>query len=196
MVDCCHLIGNFFIDTPFNFSDCIISVNNTVNTDVNDYGCGKLTTGARIGTLNLSGYASTEVYIGCPARAGVQILWMRKYRCDIDSTHFIFLGPGRSYMQEAAASYVSLDQVVDSTTDTIAASSQSGPASLFTVAKQIEGLGMTYASGPIAFSTSSESGCTLSNMGLGEGPYYLQTFNIELVPGSIPVASYTFAYNA
>lgn len=196
MVDCCHLVGNFFGDTPFNFTNCIISVNNTVNTDINDYGCGDISIGARIGTLNISGYAGATIYKGCPARAGVQVLWMRKFRCDENLTHFIFLGAGRSFMQEAAASYVTLTKTADTTTDTVVASSQSGPAALFTISKQLEGVGMSYIKGPIAFDTSTESGCTMSNMGIGYGDYYLQNFNIELVPGAIPVASYTFAYNA
>lgn len=197
MESCCHLVGNFFEDSSFVFSGCIISANNTVNTDINDYSCvDGLVQGPRIGTLNLSGYSGTEIYTGCPARAGVQVLWMRKFRCDINETHFIFLGPGRSFMQEAASTYVSLVQEVAGVTETVVASSQSGPAALFTIANQKEGLGMIYTKGPIAFSTETESGVTLNNMGVGNGPYYLQNFNIELVPGSIPVASYTFAYNA
>ncbi len=196
MSDCCYLVGNFFADTPFNFSDCFISVNNTVNSEISDNGCDDLSVGARIGTLNISGFAGTDIYRGCPARAGAQVLWMRKFRCDIEKTHFIFLGPGRSFMQEAASDYVRLIKEVDETSNTIVASSQSGPSSLFTVGKQYEGLGMVYSRGPIAFDSSSESGCTLSNMGVGDGDYYLQNFNIELVPGAVPVASYTFAYNA
>jgi hypothetical protein len=196
MVDCCHLVGNFYRDTPFDLADCFISVNNTVNTDVNDYGCGELSSGARIGTLNLSGYAGTTIYTGCPGRAGVQVLWMRKFRCDTEQTHFIFLGPGRSFMHDSVSSYLSLGSEAEDSTDVITASSQSGPTSLFTMTKQTEGLGMYYSKGPIVFDTSSESGCTMPNMGIGNGPYYLQTFNIELVPGAIPVASYTFAYNA
>ena len=195
MGDCCHLVGNFFKDTPFNFPGCIISVNNTVNTELNDYGCETMSEGPRIGTLNISGYVDDIIYTGCPARAGVQVLWMRKYRCDIDSTHFIFLGAGRSFMHEDASDYVSLTQEASSTTNTVSASSQSGPTALFSINTQKEGIGMSYSRGPIAFNTSSEGGCILGNMGFGTGDYYLQTFNIELVPGSIPVASYTFAYN-
>lgn len=196
MAGCCHLVGNFFEDTSFNFSDCIVSVNNTVNTELNDYGCGNITEGPRIGTLNISGYVDTNIYTGCPARAGVQVLWMRKYRCDIDSTHFIFLGAGRSFMHEAASGYVNLIKEASSTTNTVSASSQSGPAALFSINVQKEGVGMSYSKGPITFNTSTESGCTLGNLGVGIGSYYLQTFNIELVPGAIPIASYTFAYNA
>lgn len=197
MVDCCYLVGNFFSNTSFDFPGCIISVNNTINTEINDYGClEELVLGPRIGTLNLSGYSGTEVYKGCPARAGVQVLWLRKFRCDTNETHFIFLGPGRSFMQGPASDYVSLSKTVDVVTETIVASSQSGPTALFTKAEQTEGIGMSYTKSPIVFNTDTEAGVTLANKGVGSGSYYLQNFNIELVPGSIPVASYTFAYNA
>jgi hypothetical protein len=194
--ECCHLVGNFFSDTGFSIPGCIVSVNNTINTEFTDNSCGTMSEGPRIGTLNISGYADTNIYTGCPARAGVQILWMRKYLCEEDTTLFIYLGPGRSFMQDPASSYVSLGEESSSKTVTVSASSQSGPSTLFSINEQTEGLGMSYSKGPISFSTSSESGCTMGNMGVGTGSYYLQTFNIELVPGSIPIASYTFAYNA
>lgn len=196
MSDCCKLVGNFFEETSFSFRDCFISVNNNVNTDLNDHGCDGLSEGASIGSLNISGYAGTSIYTGCQARAGVQVLWMRKFRCDIERTHFIFLGPGRSFMQKGAENYVDLYKPSATRTSVISASAQSGPSALFSSTEQIEGLGMGYSGGPIAFNTSSEDGCTLENLGLGVGDYYLQNFNIELVPGSIPIASYTFAYNA
>lgn len=195
MSNCCYLVGNFFNDTPFNFSECIVSVNNNINTNLNDYGCGNLSEGGSIGTLNISGYAGNTVHMGCTARAGVQILWMRKFICSTGLTHFIFQGSGRSFMYEDASKYVELYKTSEKKTQIITASSQSGPATLFTKAEQTEGLGMKYSAGPINFDTSSEAGCTLENLGLGKGDYYLQNFNIELVPGSIPIASYTFAYN-
>lgn len=193
---CCHLVGNFFIDTGLSMPGCIVSVNNTINTEFNDNSCGGISEGPRIGTLNISGYVDGTIYTGCPARAGVQVLWMRKYLCDEDTTLFIYLGPGRSFMQDSASEYVSLGKESTSKTVTMSASSQSGPSTLFSINEQTEGLGMTYSRGPIVFSTDSESGCIMANMGVGTGSYYLQTFNIELVPGSIPIASYTFAYNA
>ena len=78
----------------------------------------------------------------------------------------------------------------------ISASSQSGPQAMYTDIEQTEGVGMSYSKGPITFDTSSEATCTLDNMGVGTSDYYLQNFNIELVPGQIPVANYTFAYSA
>ncbi len=55
---------------------------------------------------------------------------------------------------------------------------------------------MKFEDGPISFDTSTAAGCTESNMGIGTGDYYLQNFNVELVPGSIPVVNYTYAYDA
>ena len=193
---CCHLVGNFFSDTGFSIPGCIISVNNTINTEYTDNGCGSLTGGPRIGTLNISGYLGTKIHKDCQGRAGVQVLWARKYDCDTDITHFIFLGAGRSFLQEGALSYATLSSAAASTTITVSASAQSGPSGLFSINNQTEGIGMSFNYGPISFDTDSESGCTLANMGVGKGNYYLQTFNLECVPGSIPVASYTFAYNA
>lgn len=193
---CCQLVGDFFTHAPFSLPGCIISVNNNINTEYNDYGCGGLTGGPRIGTLNISGYTDKGIHQGCPGRAGVQVLWSRKYSCDEDLTYFIFLGAGRSFIQDGASGLASIGSAAGDTTTSISASAQSGPAALFSMNEQIEGIGMSYSSGPISFDTSSEGGCTLTNMGLGTGDYYLQTFNVECVPGSIPIASYTFAYNA
>lgn len=195
---CCYFVGDFYDVTNFNQiadGSCIISINNNINTEYNDYGCSTMLAGQTVGSLNISGPASTEIYRGCPGRAGVQILWTRKYNCEADEVVFIFTGEGRSFMSGDAESYVSLNTTFDKTTKIISASSQSGPSSLFTNIEQIEGQGMTYRKGPIAFDTATETGCTMPNMGLGTGPYYLQNFNIELVPGAIPIANYTFSYN-
>jgi len=192
--NCCKLVGNFFIDTDFNLPNgCFISVNNNINTELSNQDCD-LTGGVTVGTLNISGYVSSTVFQGCPGRAGVTVLWQRKYDCSSDMLYFIYGGEGRSYMSGNADTYVELNRTFGQKTRIITASSQSGPATLFSDIEQIEGIGMDYSGGPISFNTDSESGVTMSNMGIGISDYYLQTFNIELVPGSIPVASYTFAY--
>lgn len=191
---CCNLVGSFFNNTGFNLPiGCFISVNNNINTELSNQDCD-LVGGVTVGTLNISGYADSGVFSGCPGRAGVTVLWQRKYDCSNDELHFIYGGEGRSFMSGNSESYVSLNKVFGQKTRTVNASSQSGPAALYTDIEQIEGIGMNYSKGPISFDTSSEGGVTLSNMGIGSGDYYLQTFNIELVPGSIPVANYTFAY--
>lgn len=194
---CCNLVGNF-LDSSINLpAGCFISVNNNINTDFGNYDCDNLDIqGQTIGTINLSGYSGKAVYHGCPGRAGVQILWLRKYDCEEDYVHFIFSGAGRSFKYGDVDDYVELTQVYSKTTKIVNASSQSGPFTLYTDIEQYEGIGMKYDKEPITFDTSTEDGCTLTNMGLGKSDYYLQNFNIEFVPGQIPVANYTFAYSA
>ena len=195
--DCCKLVGNFINDTGFNFdpSGCFISVNNNINTEYSNTECDDMIGGFTSGSLNLSGYAGAEIYTGCPGRAGVQVLWLRKYDCTNDILHFIYAGEGRSFMSLDSITGITLSKSYDKQTRVISASSQSGPSSLYSDTLQTEGIGMRYTKGPITFNTNTEANCTLSNMGLGVSDYYLQNFNIEMVPGSIPVANYTFAYN-
>jgi len=194
---CCKLVGNFYDETTFDFSQfggCFISVNNDINTEYNDYSCEDMLGGYSVGSLNLAGYAGTDAYIGCPGSASVQVLWLRKYDCENDKLYFIYAGEGRSSVSGDAEKYVSLNKEFPNKTSIISASSQSGPNSIFIDIEQTEGIGMAYNVGPISFDTSSEAGCTLDNMGMGTSAYYLQNFRVELVPGSIPVANYTFAY--
>lgn len=195
---CCKLVGNFFNDTGFTFDSlagCFISVNNNINTEYTDYGCDEMLGGYSVGSLNLSGYADNKAYVGCPGQASCQILWIRKYDCEQDRLHFIFAGQGRSSVSGDADTLVTLNKEFPNKTRIINASSQSGPTSIYTDMEQTEGLGMTYNKGPISFDSSYEAGCTLNNLGIGTSDYYLQNFRIDLVPGSIPVANYTFAYN-
>lgn len=187
---CCNLAGNFSgLNLP---PGCIISVNNNISADVPPLACGEGTKGRVIGTLNISGYAG-GIYRGCGGRASAEILWLRKYDCELDTTHFIFLGPGRS-SSSADSPGISIMNVV-ATSELLSASSQSGPASIYTKISQKEGFGMAYSGEPISFDTSNHASCMYSNMGPGTGSYHLQNFNIEFVPGSTPVANYTFVYN-
>jgi len=195
-IDCCNLVGNFDTDLSLPAGQCIISVNSTINTEYPNLGCDPLQEGHTVGSLNISGYAGTTPFKGCRGRAGVQILWTRKYDCGADQLHFIYSGEGRSYSSGDSIPSVTLNRTYSTSTKKINASSQSGPSSLYTDIEQEEGLGMTYTGDPITFDTSDYSGCTMTNMGLGKGNYFLQSFTIEFVPGSIPVANYTFAYDA
>ena len=193
--DCCKFVGNFFNQTSFTFPEgCFTSVSNNINTEYADFECNDLIGGYTVGSLTLTAYAGVEIFKGCPGRAGVQVLWLRKYDCSNDKLHFIYAGEGRSFMSDNASSYVSLNKTFSKNTKMISASSQSGPFSLFSEIEQVEGLGMKYTKGPITFDTATSNGCSLPNMGIGTGSYFLQNFSIELVPGSIPVANYSFAY--
>jgi len=189
--NCCYLVSQFESITGINLpTGCIISINNNINADYTN-SCGYA--GQTVGSLNISGYASTEAHLGCPGRAGVQVKWLRKYDCELDKVYFIYLGGGRSYIG-GEGHKASLEFEYPVKTKIISASSQSGPSSVFSFTEQTEGRGLSYTGTPISFSTASGPP-QISNMGLGTGPYYLQNFNIEVVPGSVPVANYTFAYD-
>jgi hypothetical protein len=187
---CCYLVGNF---DELSLSNCIISVNNNINTAFSYQGCSN-SGGVRIGTINISGYADTQPFSGCPGRAGAAVSWLRKFDCENNEVHFIYTGQGRSFSSGGANSFVSLDTTFGDSSSIMSASAQSGPMSLYQSYTQIEGMGLSYSGPPISFNTSSKSGCVVGNMGIGTGEYYLQNFNLEVVPGSIPVASYTFVY--
>lgn len=195
MAKCCFLVGNIFNETSLSLPDgCFISVNSQINTELSNQDCD-MVGGMSTGSMNISGYVSSgEVFTGCPGRAGVTIIWAKKYDCSADKVHFFYAAAGRSFYSGGAADYVDLERIFSSKTSILTASSQSGPTGLFSNYEQTEGIGMSYSGGPIIFDTSSAEGVTLANMGLGSGSYYLQNFNIEVVPGSIPVANYTFAY--
>ncbi len=188
--NCCYLVGQFESITGVTLpTGCIISINNNINTDYTN-SCGL--PGQTVGSLNISGYASTTPHEGCPGRAGVQVKWLRKYDCENDKTYFIFLGGGRSYVGGEGHMSVLVDSYAIPT-KIISASAQGGPSSVFSYVTQTEGRGLTYIGGPITVSTTTAP--TLPNMGLGTGLYYLQNFSIEVVPGALPVANYSYAYN-
>jgi len=198
--ECCKLVGRFYDETDFTFDslgECFVSVNNNINTEYNDFSCDDMLGGVRTGSINLAGYAGTDIYTGCQGSAAVQVLWLRKYDCEEDKLYFIYAGEGRSHASDGAdPEWVTLNNEYAEKSRSLSASSQSGPSTIFTDIEQTEGLGMTYNKGPISFNTSSEGGVTSPNYGMGNGSWYLQSFRIELVPGSIPIASYTFAYDA
>lgn len=198
MAGCCSLVGNFLSATGLGLpGGCFISVNINTNTEYSDKGCDDMLGGFSVGSMNLSAYAGTDIYTGCGGRAGTQVIWLRKYDCESDILHFIYAGEGRSFLSEdiTPGLGISLNNTYPDRTRAISASAQSGPTSFYTDVTQAEGKGMTYSGEPISFDTSSHAGCTLGNMGVGSSNYYLQNFSIELVPGSIPVVNYSFAFN-
>lgn len=193
--NCCKLVGNF--DALSLPDGCIISINGNINTNFPQDCFDSLSEGASVGSLNISGYVGGLIHTGCHGRASVQVTWLRKYDCSINNTHFIFTGAGRSFIfGNFSNCSISLERSFNSTTKLVSASAQSGPTSLYTDIEQQEGIGMSFSGGPIDFNTNSESGCKIGNLGIGESEYYLQNFNIEFVPGSIPVANYSFAFSA
>lgn len=188
MTDCSY-VGNF--TSPEDM--CVISVQININTDYQDYGCDSLYGGSRVGSLNLSAYSDLGVYTGKPTRAGCQVIWIKKYSCELDQTFFIFSGQGRSFAEEDTPG-VSLNSVGGSNTSIINASSSSGPNGLVSNTNQMEGLGMNYSGGPINFNTATKDGNIMSVPPFVDSDCYLQNFQIEFVPGSIPVANYVFSF--
>jgi hypothetical protein len=101
---------------------------------------------------------------------------------------------------------------------TISASSSGGPAAIYMHTNQVDGYGLTYAGGPIKFDTSivpkfndlgpnnngfystvlPPFGVRNSNGGCdplcGNSLLYLQSFSLEMNPGEIPIASYSFNF--
>jgi hypothetical protein len=149
--------------------------------------------GPTIGTVSVVGYATTSVHYACPGRAGVTIPWVRKWDCDNNVVYFLFAGQGRSFIYGDVGGLATLNEAVCSF-DVVNASSQSGPTALYTDTTQTDGYGLKYIGQPFSFETSDEGAVTFDNFGVGEGPLYLQSFNLDCSPGNLPTASYSFVF--
>ena len=81
MAECCQLVG----DLQLGINGCIISINTSCSTE-GIIACGDETPlpGPTTGTINITAYATDQPWIGCPARAGVSIPYLRKYDCKND----------------------------------------------------------------------------------------------------------------
>ncbi len=194
-VDCCYLVGNFPAEgLP---EGCIISLSHNSSTEVSRAG-DHITVGATTGNVTLTGYASNSIYSGCPSKAGVQIQWVRKYDCVEDQLYFIWAGAGQSFIygdiNQSFDGNITLFESADVSYRILNVSSSSGPAALYTDTDQEDGYGLIYEGGPLEFNTETEDGCTFTNYGIGEGDWYLQNFSIELNPGALPVATYSFMF--
>lgn len=191
MSECCQLVGNLSISDP----GCYISVNTSCSTEITNV-CGDDTPmcGATTQTISLSGYANNAIHVGCPGKAGVSIPWIRKYDCDLNKVHFLFSGEGQSYTSGDVGGLVDIHHTVSCapTSAAFSASSSSGPASIYMQTTQINGYGLIYGGNPISFTTSKDSTTINLNIGNISGLFYLQTFNLDLQPGQLPVANYTF----
>jgi len=190
-IGCCQLVGSF----PISTDKCFISISISSSTESSLIENEELIIGPTIGTVSITGYAQDNRYYGCPSRVSVQVPWIRKWDCDNNVVYFIPSGEGRSSMfGDGASDFGSLHRTIGSYR-IVNASASSGPASIYTDAYQTDGYGLTYNKGPISFSTSP-NGVTWDGEGLdlGVGIMYLQNFSLELNPGEIPVASYSFVF--
>jgi len=218
---CCQLVGNLELE---QFPGCIISVNVSSRLEVIKECGNTILTGATTGSISIVGYAAQSIHTGCPGRAGVSVNWMKRLDCDEYKTYFLSTGQGPSYLAGDTNALINgreeslavLNNSTGRAYPTINASSSSGPASIYMKTNQTDGYGLVYIGSPIAFDTSIKPDITnplngtrtmsingqtiriyssvLPNMGIGAGPMYLQNFSLEMTPGELPTASYSFAF--
>lgn len=187
--DCCKLVGNFVL----NVTGCIISVSVNSSTEASKICEDTLVIGPTIGTASVVGYATDTIHTGCPGRAGVSIPWVRKWDCENNEVYFLFAGQGRSFVAGDVQNLATVNERICSY-PTMNASAQGGPASIYMETDQEDGYGLRYVGQPFSFETSDENDVTFTNFGVGEGPLYLQSFNLDCSPGNIPTASYSFVF--
>jgi hypothetical protein len=93
---CCQLVGDLNLGIT---GGCLISVNTNCSTE-GIIACGddQPLQGPTTGTVSITAYASNSVWIGCPAKAGLSVPYVRKYDCDLDIVYFISSGQGQSFV--------------------------------------------------------------------------------------------------
>lgn len=196
MADCCKVVGNFPV--PAALSDkCITSINISGSSESQKVdGC--FTIGPTTGTLSITGYATNEIHVGCPGRAGVQINWIRKFDCDTPGgrTYFIFSGEGRSSIAGDVGNLARIDlENYIKSYRMISASVGSGPATLYADETQQDGYGLDYVGGPFEIDTTDSDTLTLPDyFEIGTDAYHLQSFSLQCNPGELPTASYSYVF--
>jgi hypothetical protein len=194
--DCCKLVGNLKL-TDLD-TKCVTSVNVSSRSEIIKQCAGELLLGPTTGTVSITGYAvsptanDSGVHTGCPGRAGVSIPWIRRYDCDNDQLYLINSGQGSSFVAGEVDNLATLVEASGRSFASISASSLSGPATIYMETSQEEGYGLDYNGGPISFDTRES--LEIDNFGVGEGTLYLQNFSLELNPGEIPTATYSFMF--
>jgi hypothetical protein len=193
--DCCRLVG----DLVLNIDGCIISINSSTRPEIIKE-CGTdILVGPTMGTISITGYAVTPtendsgLHTGCAGKAGVTIPWVRRYDCDLNTVYFISAGQGASYVSGPVETLATLNNTTGRKYPTINASAGSGPATVYMLSEQEDGYGLNYTGGPIDFNTTES--LQFANFVEEGGPIlYLQNFSLEMTPGEIPVASYSFTF--
>jgi len=193
--DCCRLVG----DLKLNLEGCITSVNMSTRPEIIKE-CGDvILVGPTAGTVSITGYAvkstnnDSGIHTGCQGRAGVTIPWVRKYDCDLNVVYFIPAGQGASYIAGPVQEFAQLNNSIGRKYSTMSASSGGGPSTVYMVTEQEDGYGLVYTGGPIPFDTADT--LQYDNFLVDDGPIlYLQSFSLEMQPGEIPSATYSFAF--
>jgi hypothetical protein len=238
--ECCKVVGNLNLCAGNVDLGCVLSVNISSRLEILKKCGNDLLVGSILGTVSITAYATSSIYTGCPSKANVSIQWLKRLDCDRDNTYFIAAGEGPSAIagnirNGTTLYYVDgtgkeIDVAVLNTSlgreyGTISASSSSGPAAIYMHTTQVDGYGLTYVGGPIAFDTSIEADPTnpetnrtanvegrnvtvystiLPSLGVrngsnceplcGDSVLYLQSFSLDMNPGEIPIASYSYNF--
>jgi len=186
MAGCCQLVGDLYV------GDYIISVQVKSNTEINKSGTS-IILGPTLGSVSISAYATKSIHTGCPGRAGVSLNWLRKYDCDKDELHFIFLGSGKSFISGDVEDLVSVSNGVVNY-PILNASATSGPTGFYEHTTQTDGFGLSYKGKPYSFNTGSEGEVSIPLDGIGPGTGYLQSFALQCVPGQVPTVNYNIVF--
>lgn len=192
--DCCKLVGNLQLSGVFSWG-CVTSVSLNAKPEIIKECGGEVLFGPTIGSVSVSGYAASEIHVGCPGKAGVSIPWVRRFDCDSSPSivYFISAGQGASYVAGDVGGLATLSTPFGRSYNSLSASSQSGPVSIYMETEQEDGYGLSYSGNPLSFDTGNS--LIFSNFGVGDGDMYLQNFSLELNPGELPVATYSFAFS-
>lgn len=184
MSTCCQLVGDLHLGRG-----CLLSISTSGGAEASRP-CGPQSSVYFSGaskTTSITAYASMSVHRGCPGRAGVTLMWIKKYDCIGDKIHYIFSGEGESFVSGEANAVASVN-FVGAESSAISASAGSGPLSIYMNTSQTVGFGLRYSGGPFSFNTGSVK--NMIDFGFGSG--YLQSFSYECQSGQVPIASYTF----
>jgi len=185
---CCNLVADFDINDR-----CIISISVNSSTETQNICEDEILVGPTICTVSVTGYASNSIHVGCPARANVSVPWMRRQDCE-GKVYFIFSGEGNSSIVGDVKGMASIHRKSGREYTVVSASSSSGPATIYTKDTQVDGFGLTYSGDPYSFSTTEEGVKFNRIIDIGPATWSLQSFNLNMQPGQLPTASYSFVF--
>jgi hypothetical protein len=238
--ECCKVVGNVNLCAGNVDLGCVLSINVSSRLEILKKCGNSILIGSVLGTVSITAYATSSIYTGCPSKANVSIQWLKRLDCDADRTYFIAAGEGPAaiagnirgnttlYYVDGLGNEIDIAVLNASTGKqygTISASSSSGPAAIYMHTTQVDGYGLTYVGGPIAFDTSLEADPTnpessrsvfvegrnvpvystlLPPIGVrngsvceplcGDSVLYLQSFSLDMNPGEIPIATYSYNF--
>jgi hypothetical protein len=187
---CCQLVGSLSL----GIGGCITSISTNYSTEI-IMSCGgeQPLEGPSVGTVNITAFADTIPWIGCPSKAGLSVSYVRKYDCENDIVYFIPSGQGQSFISGDLRGYVSIKYPITSS-KSMNANSSSGPTSIYMSTTQTNGYGLSYSGQPISIDTTP--GMAPINLGgdFGGSEMYLQNFSFDANPAQLPIVTYSYIY--